>query len=35
MALPKNERIGLIEDAREIALRVDNKECMLASPKRD
>ena len=32
MALPKNERIGLIEDAREIALRVDNKECMLASP---
>lgn len=32
MGLPKNERIGLIEDAREMALRVDNKECMLASP---
>ena len=32
MGLPSNERIGLIEDAREIALRVENKECMLASP---
>src|SRR6218665_2883595 len=32
MDLPGNERIGLIEDAREIALRVENKECMLASP---
>lgn len=32
MGLPKNERIGLIEDAREMALRVENKECMLATP---
>lgn len=32
MGLPSNERIGLIEDASEIALRVENKECMLASP---
>lgn len=32
MGLPKNERIGLIEDAREMALLVENKECMLATP---
>lgn len=32
MRLPMHERIGLIEDAREMALRVEHKNCYLASP---
>ncbi|WP_234265124.1 ATPase, T2SS/T4P/T4SS family [Hydrogenophaga sp. NFH-34] len=32
MRLPSHERIGLIEDAREMALRVEHKNCYLASP---
>lgn len=32
MHLPNNERIGLIEDAREMALRVEHKNCYLAAP---
>ena len=32
MRLPLHERIGLIEDAREMALRVEHKNCYLASP---
>jgi len=32
MHLPSNERIGLIEDAREMALRVEHKNCYLAAP---
>lgn len=32
MSLPSHERIGLIEDAREMALRVPHKNCYLASP---
>lgn len=32
MNLPSHERIGLIEDAREMALRVPHKNCYLASP---
>lgn len=32
MHLPSHERIGLIEDAREMALRVQHKNCYLASP---
>jgi len=32
MHLPSHERIGLIEDAREIALRVAHKNCYLAAP---
>lgn len=32
MHLPIHERIGLIEDAREIALRVLHKNCYLAAP---
>lgn len=32
MHLPTNERIGLIEDAREMALRVEHKNCYLAAP---
>lgn len=32
MHLPSHERIGLIEDAREMALRVEHKNCYLAQP---
>lgn len=32
MHLPSNERIGLIEDAREMAIRVEHKNCYLAVP---
>jgi Flp pilus assembly CpaF family ATPase len=32
MHLPANERIGLIEDAREMALKVEHKNCYLAAP---
>jgi Flp pilus assembly CpaF family ATPase len=32
MRLPAHERIGLIEDAREMALKVEHKNCYLASP---
>lgn len=32
MHLPSNERIGLIEDAREMALRIEHKNCYLAAP---
>lgn len=32
MFIPKTERIGLIEDAREMAIDVPNKECLLTNP---